>query len=80
MNVLLISLLGCLVLALPSDSAQKVKWCVKTQSELKKCEHLTSKSPDLECHIRPSLTECMKSIKDGDADVVTADGKDIYLG
>ncbi|XP_048019488.1 transferrin-a [Megalobrama amblycephala] len=79
MNILLISLLGCLVVA-PSASAQKVKWCVKTQNEQKKCEHLASKSADLECHLRPSITECMKSIQNGEADAVTADGKDIYLG
>ncbi|KAK9979588.1 hypothetical protein ABG768_013010 [Culter alburnus] len=79
MNILLLSLLGCLVVA-PSASAQKVKWCVKTQNELKKCEHLASKSADLECHLQPSITECMKSVKDGEAYAVTADGKDVYLG
>nr|ADF97634.1 transferrin [Hypophthalmichthys molitrix] len=80
MNILLISLLGCLVVAWPSASAQKVKWCVKTQNELKKCEHLASKSPDLECHLRSSVTECIKSIEKGDADAVTADGEHVYLG
>ncbi|XP_048020399.1 serotransferrin-2-like [Megalobrama amblycephala] len=80
MNVLLISLLGCLVVAWPSASAQKVKWCVKTLNELKKCEHLTIKSPDLDCQLRPSIIECIRSIKNGEADAVTADGKVIYLG
>lgn len=80
MNILLISLLGCLVVALPSASAQKVKWCVKTQNELNKCKHLATKSADLECHLQPSITDCIKSIQNGDADAVTADGEHVYFG
>ncbi|XP_067310104.1 serotransferrin-1-like isoform X2 [Pseudorasbora parva] len=80
MNILLISLLGCLVVALPSASAQKVKWCVKTQNELKKCKHLASKSADLECLLRLSTIDCIKSIEKGEADVVTADGEHVYFG
>lgn len=80
MNILLISLLGCLVVALPSASAQKVKWCVKTQKELEKCKHFTSKSPDIECHLQPSITDCIKSIEKGDADAVAVDGEHVYFG
>nr|AFM38728.1 transferrin variant 4 [Carassius gibelio] len=79
MNILLISLLACLVVALPSESAQKVKWCVKSQNEMKKCQHLATKSPELECHLKSSLTECMTSIKTGDADAITVDGEHVYL-
>ncbi|XP_043074633.1 transferrin-a [Puntigrus tetrazona] len=78
MNILLVSFLGCLVVALPSASAQKVKWCVKSQNELLKCQHLATKSPELECYIKASVTECMTSIKDGDADAITVDGEHIY--
>ncbi|KAK7162836.1 hypothetical protein R3I93_007009 [Phoxinus phoxinus] len=80
MNVLLISLLGCLVVALPAASAQKVKWCVKTQKELEKCKHLAIKSADLECLHQPTITDCIKSIEKGDADTVTADGGHVYFG
>ncbi|XP_077079969.1 transferrin-a [Siphateles boraxobius] len=80
MNILLISLLGCLVVALPSASAQKVKWCVKTQKELDKCKHLATKSPDLECFRQPSITDCIKSIEKGEVDAVTVDGQHVYFG
>ncbi|XP_067310105.1 serotransferrin-1-like [Pseudorasbora parva] len=87
MNILLISLLGCLVVALPSASAQKVKWCVKTQNELDKCKKWQglaksdpSKSADLECLLRLSTIDCIKSIEKGEADVVTADGEHVYFG
>nr|AAL57602.1 transferrin variant B [Carassius gibelio] len=78
MNILLISFLACLVVALPSASAQKVKWCVKSQHELKKCQHLATKSPELECHLKSSVTECMTSIKTGDADAMTVDAEHVY--
>uniref|UniRef100_A0A673GJD1 Serotransferrin n=1 Tax=Sinocyclocheilus rhinocerous TaxID=307959 RepID=A0A673GJD1_9TELE len=78
MNILLISLLGCLVVALPSASAQQVKWCVKSQNELNKCQHLATKLPELRCHLKSSVTECMTSIKTGDADAITVDGEHVY--
>ncbi|XP_073705534.1 LOW QUALITY PROTEIN: transferrin-a [Garra rufa] len=77
MNILLFSLLGFLVVVLPSASAQKVIWCV-TPICLAKCQHLATKSPDLECLVKPSVTECMWSIRDGDADAITVDGEHIY--
>uniref|UniRef100_A0A8C1XWF0 Serotransferrin n=1 Tax=Cyprinus carpio TaxID=7962 RepID=A0A8C1XWF0_CYPCA len=79
MNILLITLLACLVVALPSASAQKVKWCVKSQNEMKKCQHLETKSSELECHLKSSVTECMTSIKTGEADAITVDGEHVYL-
>nr|AAP86289.1 transferrin variant C [Carassius cuvieri] len=78
MNIPLISFLACLVVALPSESAQKVKWCVKSQHELKKCQYLATKSPELECHLKSSVTECMISIKTGEADAITVDGEHVY--
>ncbi|KAG1969302.1 transferrin-a [Pimephales promelas] len=80
MNILLISLLGCLVVALPSARAQKVKWCVKAQKELDKCERLAIKSADsIVCLHKPSISECIKSIREGEADAVTVDGEQVYL-
>ena len=52
--------------------------CVKSQNELSKCLHLTTKSPDLECYLKSSVTECMTSIKTGDTDVTTVDGENVY--
>ncbi|XP_052470187.1 transferrin-a [Carassius gibelio] len=78
MNILLITLLACLVVAVPSASAQKVTWCVKSQNELKKCQHLATKSPELECHLKSSVTECMTSIKTGDADAMTVDAEHVF--
>ncbi|KAF4117077.1 hypothetical protein G5714_001630 [Onychostoma macrolepis] len=77
-NILLISLLGCLVVALPSAGAQKVKCCVKSQNELMKCQYLATKAPELECLLKSSVTECMWSIMKGEADAMTADGQHIY--
>uniref|UniRef100_A0A8C1AWU8 Serotransferrin n=1 Tax=Cyprinus carpio carpio TaxID=630221 RepID=A0A8C1AWU8_CYPCA len=64
---------------LGASSAQKVKWCVKSQNEMKKCQHLETKSSELECHLKSSVTECMTSIKTGDADAITVDGEHVYL-
>ncbi|XP_051554036.1 transferrin-a [Myxocyprinus asiaticus] len=80
MNSLLFEFLGCLVLALSLASSQKVKWCVNSHNELNKCKHLTSKAPELECVHQPSVTDCMKSIGSGGADVMTADGEHVYYG
>ncbi|KAF4117925.1 hypothetical protein G5714_002478 [Onychostoma macrolepis] len=79
MNIQLISLLGCLVVGLSSVSAQKVKWCATSQNEWNKCQHLATKSPELECHLKYSVFECMRSIRTGDADAMTVDGEHMYL-
>ncbi|TRY93686.1 hypothetical protein DNTS_029396 [Danionella cerebrum] len=79
MKILLLSLLACLVVALPLASSQKVKWCVTTQNQLEKCKHL-AKATELDCHQYSSITECMKSIKTGEMDAVTVDGEHVYLG
>ncbi|NP_001278428.1 transferrin-a precursor [Danio rerio] len=81
MKVLLISLLGCLVVALPSASAQKkVKWCVTTQNEQSKCRHLATKAADIECHLQPTVIDCMRSIAAGGTDIVTVDGANVFTG
>ncbi|XP_056599109.1 transferrin-a [Triplophysa dalaica] len=80
MKFLLTTLLGCLVLALASATDPKIKWCVKSQSELNKCNKLSSKAPELVCYLPPSGTDCFKSIKDGFADAITVDGENVYKG
>ncbi|MGD1441005.1 hypothetical protein ACP6H9_26920, partial [Vibrio harveyi] len=65
-------------MALPSASAQQVKWCVTSQNELNKCQHLATKLPELGCHLKSSVIECMTSIKTGDADAITVDGEHVY--
>nr|XP_055058490.1 serotransferrin-1-like isoform X2 [Misgurnus anguillicaudatus] len=80
MNLLLTSLLGCLVLALPLASGEKIKWCVTSQNELNKCNKLATKAPELECFLQPGVTECMTSIKTGAADAITVGGYHVYQG
>ncbi|KAA0719055.1 Serotransferrin-2 Serotransferrin II [Triplophysa tibetana] len=80
MKFLLTTLLGCLVLALASATDPKIKWCVKSQSELNKCNKLSSKEPKLVCLLQPSVTDCLRSIKDGLADAITVDGENVYKG
>lgn len=79
MNILLMSLLACLVVALPSECAQNVKWCVKSQNELKKCKDLATKSTELECYHTSSVAECMSDILCGCADAITVDAEHVYL-
>nr|XP_055058488.1 transferrin-a [Misgurnus anguillicaudatus] len=80
MNLLLTSLLGCLVLALPLASGEKIKWCVTSQNELNKCNRLANKTPELECFFQKGVTECLTSIKTGAADAITVDGYNVHQG
>ncbi|XP_065132129.1 transferrin-a [Paramisgurnus dabryanus] len=80
MNLLLTSLLGCLVLALPLASGEKIKWCVTSQPELNKCNKLATKAPELECFLQKDVTECMTSIKTGAADAITVGGYHVFQG
>uniref|UniRef100_A0A8B9KT90 Serotransferrin n=1 Tax=Astyanax mexicanus TaxID=7994 RepID=A0A8B9KT90_ASTMX len=68
-------ILACLVAA-PSDPP--IRWCLKSDAELRKCSDLTAKAPKLACVKRDSSEECIKAIKDGEADAITLDGGDIY--
>ncbi|XP_076837753.1 serotransferrin-2-like [Brachyhypopomus gauderio] len=77
MNIILISaFLVCLVHAAPS--ANKIKWCLKSDQELAKCSKLASSVPELGCVKRDGSYECIKAVKDGEADAITLDGGDIY--
>ncbi|KPP61518.1 serotransferrin-2-like [Scleropages formosus] len=80
MNALLAAavLLGCLALELVASSDQKVKWCLKSEQEKKKCDDLAAKVPRFTCVLRHGSEECIKAIKEGHADAITLDGGDVY--
>uniref|UniRef100_A0A8C9TYZ7 Serotransferrin n=1 Tax=Scleropages formosus TaxID=113540 RepID=A0A8C9TYZ7_SCLFO len=81
MNALLAAavLLGCLGnVYLVASSDQKVKWCLKSEQEKKKCDDLAAKVPRFTCVLRHGSEECIKAIKEGHADAITLDGGDVY--
>ncbi|KAL2097956.1 hypothetical protein ACEWY4_007163 [Coilia grayii] len=54
----------------------KVRWCVRSDAELKKCDDLSKlPSVDLQC-LMPD--NCLVAIKDNQADAITLDGGEIY--
>ncbi|XP_038573965.1 transferrin-a [Micropterus salmoides] len=76
-TLLLVALLGCLatVFAAPAD---KVKWCVKSEQEYRKCLDLVAKAPAFSCVKKENTIDCITAIKAGEADAITLDGGDIY--
>ncbi|KAG9278863.1 serotransferrin-like [Astyanax mexicanus] len=79
MNIILLStILGFLALSQAAPSDPPIRWCLKSDAELRKCSDLTAKAPKLACVKRDSSEECIKAIKDGEADAITLDGGDIY--
>lgn len=61
------------------EPRRAVRLCTSTETEAAKCEDLSQAAysrdirPGLACVARPSLTECLASIKDNQADVVSVD-------
>lgn len=79
MKLLLVSaLLGCLATAYAAPAEGTVRWCVKSDQELKKCHDLAAKEAQFSCVKRDGSFECIKAIKGGEADAITLDGGDIY--
>uniref|UniRef100_A0A672J9W9 Serotransferrin n=1 Tax=Salarias fasciatus TaxID=181472 RepID=A0A672J9W9_SALFA len=74
-----LALLGCIaaVFAVPVD--QKLRWCVKSDAELRKCGDLTAAAPAFSCVKRDNSKDCIAAIKAGEADAITLDGGDIYV-
>ena len=67
------------------DTMPRARWCVSNLCEMKKCERMTTEfkymvSPKLEwtCVMAESKEKCMEKIFDGNADIMTADGEEIY--
>uniref|UniRef100_A0A8C7ZT65 Serotransferrin n=1 Tax=Oryzias sinensis TaxID=183150 RepID=A0A8C7ZT65_9TELE len=75
--LLLLTLLGCLAAAL-AVPAQKVKWCVKSDQEFRKCSDLAAAYPTFSCVKKESTLDCIIAIKAGEADAITVDGGDVY--
>ncbi|XP_060762533.1 serotransferrin-1-like [Neoarius graeffei] len=65
-----------LYLALVRAAPQpEVKWCLKSEEELKKCNKLGS----LGCVLKKGTRECIEAVAKGEADAITLDGGDIYI-
>ncbi|KAM9349282.1 transferrin-a [Symphorus nematophorus] len=76
-SLLLVALLGCLATVLAAP-AEKVKWCVKSDAEWRKCTDLMAKAPAFSCVKKDNTIDCIVAIKAGEADAITLDGGDIY--
>ncbi|XP_028988133.1 serotransferrin-like [Betta splendens] len=75
--LLLVSLLGCLATVFTAP-AEKVRWCLISDTENQKCLFLAKKAPALSCVRRDSAKDCIIAIKAHEADAITLDGGDIY--
>uniref|UniRef100_A0A672JAE5 Serotransferrin n=1 Tax=Salarias fasciatus TaxID=181472 RepID=A0A672JAE5_SALFA len=62
-----LALLGCIaaVFAVPVD--QKLRWCVKSDAELRKCGDLTAAAPAFSCVKRDNSKDCIAAIKVSDS-------------
>ncbi|XP_066508637.1 serotransferrin-1-like [Hoplias malabaricus] len=77
MNIIIIlSTFICLAFSQDPPAEPKIRWCLKSDQELRKCTDLFAK--DFTCVKRDGSEECIKAIKDGEADAITLDGGDIY--
>ncbi|KAM9440212.1 serotransferrin-2-like isoform 2-T2 [Clarias gariepinus] len=70
--------LGCLASAKAAPMDPRIRWCLKSEQETQKCRQLALKLDLLSCVKREGSMECIKAIKNGDADAITLDGGDIY--
>uniref|UniRef100_A0A3B4XGH8 Serotransferrin n=1 Tax=Seriola lalandi dorsalis TaxID=1841481 RepID=A0A3B4XGH8_SERLL len=75
--LLLVALLGCIA-AVFAAPAEKVKWCVKSEQEYRKCLDLAAAAPAFSCVRKENTIDCITAIKAGEADAITLDGGDIY--
>ncbi|KAM9292302.1 serotransferrin-A-like [Gastrophryne carolinensis] len=73
--------LGMLALCIASP-VTNIRWCVKSEPELKKCKALAktcgSASMSLNCVVKVSTDDCIKAISEGTADACTLDSSEVY--
>ena len=61
-----------------------MRWCTTSDEEQSKCSDFKDALKNIDIAITPgcvkagSAVECMKKISDGDADLITLDGGDVY--
>ena len=73
-------------MSLGHGQAYKLRWCTVSDKEQQKCNNFTTVLSQLgnDSNVEPSCVqaanaiECMKKIKDGNADLITLDGGEIY--
>lgn len=68
------------------DDIPQVRWCVTNPCEMKKCKRMAMKfkymvSPKMNwsCMMASCKQSCMEEIRLGHADIMTAEGEDIYI-
>lgn len=68
------------------DDVPQVRWCVTNPCEMKKCKRMTTEfnymvNPQMHwsCVMASCKKSCMEEIQLGNADILTAEGEDIYM-
>ncbi|CAD5117088.1 DgyrCDS5901 [Dimorphilus gyrociliatus] len=75
-----------ILLRLNDCPVKQTRWCVISPFEMKKCESmimaLSAKNlkPDFNCILGENGRDCMAKLRDGDADLMSLDPADIYVG
>lgn len=72
----------------PSDDCEEkpIRFCVISEEEKQKCEDFSRAATgrsfqcSIQCVLTSSKAACMEAIKEGNADIITLDGGDVYRG
>lgn len=79
----LILCLGMVALCL-ANPVNNVRWCVKSEVELKKCKDVSqtcgSDHATLSCVLKESVDDCFKAISEDEADAICLDSAEVYKG
>ncbi|KAM5163153.1 serotransferrin-B-like [Mantella aurantiaca] len=75
--------LGMVALCL-ANPVNNIRWCVKSEAELKKCRDVSKNcgcdQVTLSCVLKGSTDDCYKAISEDMADAITLDSAEIYKG
>ncbi|XP_040204702.1 serotransferrin-A-like [Rana temporaria] len=75
--------LGMVALCL-ANPVNNVRWCVKSETELKKCKDVSqtcgSEQATLSCVLKSSVDDCLKAISEDTADAISLDAGEVYKG